>query len=120
MIGWQAFGSLELVQGAVVFVLLVVAHRFGKRDGAEEYRQGMAERRSLRRTEARAAAYTGRHQAAPWPGPEANQLATTGELRALEAAAETGDLAEIERTNAAFMRIFDLIAWTRKDRETAA
>ena len=116
MIGWQAFGSLELFQGAIVFVFLVAAHRVGKRDGAEEYRQEMAERRSLRRLEKRTAAYAPRHQAAPWPGPDTDQLATTDQLRKL---AEDGDLAEIARTNAAFMRIFDLIAWNRK-RETAA
>ena len=116
MIGWQAFGSLELVQGAIVFVLLVAARSLGKRDGVEEYKQEAAERRSLRRLERRTAAYAPRHQAAPWPGPDTDQLATTDQLREL---AENGDIAELERTNAAFMRIFDLIAWNRK-RETAA
>lgn len=118
MTNWQAFGALELFQGALMYVLLVVAHKVGKRDGAEELKQEQAERRSLRRIEARQAAYTARHQAAPWPGPDPDQLATTGELRAL---AETGDVEEIRRLNAAWMRVFDLIGHARKtERESAA
>ena len=119
MIGLKAFGSLELVQGAVVFVLLVVAHRFGKRDGAEEHRQQQADRRALRRMEARTAAYAPRHQAAPWPGPDPDALATTDQLRQLEAAAETGDLDEVRRTNAAFLRVHDWWGWTARTREPA-
>ena len=116
MIGLKAFGALELVQGALMYALLLWTRRVSKRDGVEEYKQEAAERRSLRRLEKRTTAYTAKHQAAPWPGPDTDQLATTDQLRKL---AEDGDLAEIARTNAAFMRIFDLIAWNRK-RETAA
>ena len=113
-----AFGALELVQGALAYTMIVVAHKVGKRDGAEELRQEMAERRSLRRLEQRERAYTARHQAAPWPGPDPDTLATTGELRVL---AETGDMAEIRRLNAAWMRVFDLIGHARKtERESAA
>lgn len=113
-----AFGAIEMVQGALVFVLLVVAHKVGKRDGRQEHLEEMAERRSLRRIEQRERAYTARHQAAPWPGPDPDALATTGELRAL---AETGDVAEIRRLNAAWMRVFDLIGHARKtERESAA
>lgn len=119
MIGLKAFGALELVQGALMYMLLLWTRRVSKRDGVEEYKQEAAERRSLRRMEKRASAYTARHQAAPWPGPEANQYATTDELRALERAAENGDLPEIRRTNAAFLRVGDWWSWTRK-RETAA
>ena len=115
---FAAFGALEMVQGALVFVLLVVAHRVGKQDGREELEQEMAERRSLRRMEARKASYSARHQAAPWPGPDPDTLATTGELRQL---AEDGDVAEIRRLNAAWMRVFDLIGHARKtERENAA
>ena len=118
MTNWQAFGSIELVQGALVFVLLVIAHKVGKRDGVQEYLNEQSERRSLRRSERRSATYTARHQAAPWPGPSDDSLATTGELRQL---AEDGDIPELERLNAGFMRVFDLIAWTRKqEREGTA
>ena len=113
-----AFGALELFQGALFYVLLLVFRHQWKKDGAEELRQEMAERRSLRRIEQRASAYTARHQAAPWPGPEPDTLATTGELRQL---AETGDVDEIRRLNAAWMRVFDLIGHARKtERESAA
>lgn len=116
MMMWLALGGLALVTGAAGFAFVMYG-----RDRYEAGRQSVlseqAERRSLRRMETRQAAYTARHQAAPWPGPDpATQLATTGELRAL---AETGDIAEIERTNAAFMRIFDLIAHTRRREHTA-
>lgn len=118
MTNWQAFGALELFQGALMYVLLVVAHKVGKRDGREESELERAERRSLRRAETRALGYAGRHQAAPWPGPDPDQLATTGELRRL---AETGDVEEIRRLNAAWMRVFDLIGHARKtERERAA
>lgn len=117
-VSFAAFGAIELFTGALVYVLLIIAHRVGKRDGVEEYRNAQSERRALRRLEQRAAAYTGRHQAAPWPGPDPDQLATTGELRQL---AETGDIGEIRRLNAAWMRVFDLIGHARRtERENAA
>lgn len=112
---WEATGGLILVSGALAFALWAF-YRAGFSAGREAVRAEMAERRSLRRAETRAMLAV-RHQAAPWPGPEPDeQLATTGELRAL---AERGDLAELDREIAAFMRIFDLARWGRR-REHAA
>lgn len=116
MINLAALGGIMLFIAACVYALCVACYKTGERDGVEKYKQATAERRSLRRMEARTTAYTARHQAAPWPGPDPDQLASTDTLRKL---AEDGNIAELERTNAAFMRIFDLISWTRK-RETAS
>lgn len=107
---WEALGAIVLFCAALAGWSRIMWH-LGGTSMREQLRLEQAERRSLRRIEARQQAYTGRHQLAPWPGPEpAEQLATTGELRAL---AETGDLAEIRRHNAAFHRLFAFKSWVR-------
>ena len=117
MIFWYAFGGIALTLGALVASWWAV-WKMGVDFGREQVKQEQAERRSLRRMEKRTTAYSARHQAAPWPGPDPDQLVTTGELRRL---AEDGDVAEIRRLNAAWMRVFDLIGHARKtERENAA
>lgn len=107
---WKVIGALVLVTAALT-VAMWAFYRLGRTDGRAQLLAEMAERRSLRRAQARAAAYVPRHQAAPWPGPEpAEQLATTGELRIM---AETGDIGELKRHNAAFERLHAFAQWVR-------
>lgn len=114
---WEAIGAIVLFTIGLTGLGAALWHDGHKR-GYEAHRLELAERRSLRRMEARTASYHPRHQAAPWPGPDPDTIATTGELRAL---AETGDIEEITRLNAAWMRVFDLIGHARKqEREQVA
>lgn len=105
---WEAIGALALVGMALLFIAIMLAYRAGKRDGVEEYKAGMSERRAVLRAEARARTLPAHPD--PFPAEWNERLADTGELRAL---AETGDLEEIERMNAEFMRVFDLWSWTK-------
>lgn len=112
---FEAVGGLVLVAAASGGLIVYYGHLRWEA-GYERHKQDMAERRSLRRMETRTATYSPRHQAAPWPGPDPDTIATTGELRQL---AYDGNLPEITRLNAAWMRVFDLIGHARKTERAA-
>jgi hypothetical protein len=112
MMMWEFTGGMILVTLALIFAGWALL-REGRRQGREFARIEQAERRALRRAETRHAglATAGRHRLQPFPGDaDREQLATTGELRAL---AEAGDIAEIRRLNAAWFRVRDLKRWAK-------
>ena len=123
-ISWKALGAALVFLAALIYVALVVAHRFGKRAGVEEYLDEKRVRRYRRHRAARIAAGTKvRGRLEPFPG-DTDELferlpADTGELRELSEMAETGELDRIKAENAAFFRLLALREWTRK-RESAA
>jgi hypothetical protein len=102
---WEALGGLALITGMTL--LLGIGY------GRYRYEAGYQDRRA---EELQPAAYTGRHQAsaprlAPFPDREPfEQLATTGELRAI---AEEGDIPRLRAEVTAFFRVLDLRRWTR-------
>jgi hypothetical protein len=115
---------LALAGIALMFTMIGIAWRLDRRAvyrrAQEDYRMDMAERRAIRRSEAR-----GRHhRLIPFPGDtEAFERVTadTGELTAitdeLAAAAESGDFKTIAGSNAAFLRRLDLTRLYRLARE---
>ena len=111
----EAFGAIALTLVAAVFGLCCVVWQAGKRYGVEEYLCEKQSLRSQRRKEARTA--PGRHRLSAFPGDDElfeRKPADTGELRALSAMAEDGELDRIKAENAAFFRTWDLRQWTRK------
>ena len=109
---WEFIGGMVLVTLALVFAGWALL-REGRRQGRELARIEQAERRALRRCEARQGELiaAGRHRLQPFPGDaDRERLAETDMLRAL---AEQGNVAEIKRLNAAWFRVRDLRRWAK-------
>lgn len=108
----EAIGAIVLFTAGLT-VIGWMLWRDGWKRGYQAHHLDMAERRALRRAEARAQAPR-RPSLAPFPGAEREpfeQLATTGELRKY---AETGDIGSLKRETAAFFRVLALRDHTRK------